>query len=290
LLVAITEVSAEQGVANVTVAGVVARAGVSRRTFYDLFEDRQQCFLAALDAAIEHASQRVRAACDPSAAWHERIRTGLAAFLSFLDDNCDMARLMLVESLGAGRLAHERRDRLLAMIVPVIEEGRRDAKREPPPLIAEGLIGGVLSVVHARLAGRDPRPLLELVSHLTSMIVLPYRGTIAANTEFATETPAHVSASAPPGEENPLRGLHTRLTYRTVRVLSAISANPDSSNRVLAEAAEITDQGQISKLLSRLESLNLIENRSAGALRGGPNAWRLTQHGLHIQRVLAPPG
>jgi DNA-binding MarR family transcriptional regulator len=78
------------------------------------------------------------------------------------------------------------------------------------------------------------------------------------------------------------RGGHetgTRLTYRTARVLAAIEDYPGASNREVAERAGIVDQGQISKLLSRLEARQLIEKLGEGKTRGAPNAWRLTEQG-----------
>lgn len=77
-----------------------------------------------------------------------------------------------------------------------------------------------------------------------------------------------------------------RLTYRTVRVLSAVAAHPGASNKAIGDASEIADQGQISKLLSRLERLGLIENAGAAAARGEPNAWTLTQHGWQVHASL----
>jgi DNA-binding IclR family transcriptional regulator len=85
---------------------------------------------------------------------------------------------------------------------------------------------------------------------------------------------------------DPLRALETRLTYRTVRVLMAVAAHPGSSNRAVADGAGIKDQGQISKLLHRLERLGLIGNDGAGRLPGGPNAWRLTERGAQIERAI----
>jgi DNA-binding MarR family transcriptional regulator len=73
-----------------------------------------------------------------------------------------------------------------------------------------------------------------------------------------------------------------RLTYRTVRVLMAVAANPGSSNRAVADGAGIKDQGQISKLLARLQGLGLIENTGVGSARGGPNVWRLTEKGREV--------
>jgi DNA-binding MarR family transcriptional regulator len=79
-----------------------------------------------------------------------------------------------------------------------------------------------------------------------------------------------------------------RITYRTLRVLGAIADHPGASNRTVGEAADTFDQGQISKLLARLEGLGLIENTSGNDHKptGEPNAWRLTQRGEEIERAL----
>ncbi|MFZ1154891.1 MAG: hypothetical protein WAN93_08310, partial [Solirubrobacteraceae bacterium] len=84
-----------------------------------------------------------------------------------------------------------------------------------------------------------------------------------------------------------LRDLGMRLTYRTVRVLLAVAATPGGSNRQLADASEIADQGQISKLLARLQRLGLIENTGAGSVRGAPNSWVLTDRGWEVQGAIA---
>jgi DNA-binding MarR family transcriptional regulator len=78
-----------------------------------------------------------------------------------------------------------------------------------------------------------------------------------------------------------------RLTYRTVRVLAAIAAHANASNRQVADASGVQDQGQISKLLARLEHLGLIENAGAGGpTRGEPNAWRLTPRGREVEHAI----
>ena len=77
-----------------------------------------------------------------------------------------------------------------------------------------------------------------------------------------------------------------RLTYRTVRVLVAIAQRPGANNRQVADASGVSDQGQISKLLARLEHLGLIENVGAGPARGEPNVWRLTPKGEEIEQTI----
>ncbi len=129
-------------------------------------------------------------------------------------------------------------------------------------------------------------PLLALTGPLMGMIVLPYLGPAAARRELARpvpESPVGVHSA----EGNPLGRLGMRLTYRTVRVLTAIAAHPGSSNRIVADAAEVADQGQMSKLLARLHDIGLIENRGGGASRGEPNAWTLTDKGQQVQGAIA---
>lgn len=282
------DVVSERGYADTSVAHVVARAGVSRRTYYELFDGFEDCFLAAFDHAVERASEYVRDGYDPAAKWPARIRGALAAMLQFLDDEPGMGRLCVVETLGAGPRALERRAVILARITAVLDEGGREARAgaELPPLTAEAAVGGVVSVLHARLTDRGRHgPLLALTSALMSMIVLPYLGPAASRREGALPAP-EPRARARVSARDPLRGLEMRLTYRTVRVLLATSAAPGASNRAIGLAAGVEDQGQMSKLLARLDRLGLIRNEGAGQLRGGPNAWTLTERGSEVASVL----
>jgi AcrR family transcriptional regulator len=289
LLAAMVEVSGERGAANATVAHVVERARVSRRTFYELFEDREDCFLAAFEDGVGRASRYVLDSYDPKAGWAERIRRALAALLSFLDVERGVGRLLIVGSLGAGTQVLERRQQVLAQIITVIDQGRTQThtSNDLPPLTAEGITGGVLSVLHARLLTDKPGALLDLTGPLMSMIVTPYLGAAAARRELAQPPLPSLSVMTPVSGIDLLRELGTRLTYRTMRVLLAVATHPLDSNRQLADASEITDQGQISKLLTRLQGLGLIENAGAGHARGGPNAWALTDRGREVESAIS---
>jgi DNA-binding MarR family transcriptional regulator len=134
-------------------------------------------------------------------------------------------------------------------------------------------------------------PLVELLNPLVSMVVLPYLGPAAARKELARPVSAARNGGMKAGMD-PLRDLDMRLTYRTIRVLLAIGAvgGPEShpSNRQVADAAGIRDQGQTSKLLARLEHLGLIENASEARAKGEPNKWRLTQRGAEVREALSP--
>jgi hypothetical protein len=150
--------------------------------------------------------------------------------------------------------------------------------------MAEGIVGGVLAVIQARMLEPDGSSLLELAGPLMSMIVLPYLGASAARSELARPTPPPSGIRSAEGG-NPLRGVDMRLTYRTVRVLGAVAGKPGSSNREVGLAAGVTDQGQISKLLTRLAKLGLVSNDGAGRARGAPNAWTLTARGAEVHRM-----
>ncbi len=343
MITALVEVAGERGVGGVTVAHVVARSGVSRRTFYELFEDREDCFLAAFDQAVERGARRVVPAFQAAGSWRERIRAGLAALLEYLDDEPGMGALCIVDALGAGPIALERRTQVVGALIDAVHEGRREAARgatKPTRLTAEGIVGAVLAVLHARLAAGEARansagvrangartagarvggaradgvraggvraggaradgaraggvragdasPMVALLGPLMGMIVLPYLGQAAAARETSRPSPRRRRPALPSGD--PLRELDMRLTYRTIRVLLAIGElvahGSGPSNRRVADAADVADQGQISKLLARLEHLGLIANTGVGPARGEPNVWRLTSKGAEIERTI----
>ena len=286
MIAAMIDTISERGRSGATVAHVVSRSGVSRRTFYEVFEDFEDCFLAALDQSIARATEYVREAYQPTAKWSTRIRAALISLLEFVEDEPAMGRLCVLETLGAGRKVHERRLLALEPVIAAVEEGRRETRSAAtlPPLTGEGVVGGILSVLHARLLEGDTR-LLDLTGPLMGMIALPYLGPAAAHRESSRVAPKR-RKRALPASKDPLRDLQMRLTYRTVRVLVAISANPGASNREVGAGAGIDDQGQISKLLSRLDKLGLVENGRSGQVRGAPNAWSLTKKGFEVEQLI----
>jgi AcrR family transcriptional regulator len=284
----------ERDPGTVTVAHVVERSGVSRRTFYELFKDREDCFLAAFDTAIAMAAETALPAYAAPGSWRERVRAGLEAMLCFLDAEPELGYLCVVGALGNGDRALERRARVISRLVEAVHEGRRESRgtRRPDRLTAEGLVGAVLAVIHARLVEQSARPLLSLLNPLMGMIVLPYQGAAASEREQRHPTPRARKPTAP--RSNPLRELDMRLTYRTVRVLLAIAdlgrhrsaGERAPSNRQIATAAGISDQGQISKLLARLLALGLIANSGGDHAKGEPNAWTLTHRGQEVTQTL----
>jgi AcrR family transcriptional regulator len=286
IISAMVEVVAERGLARATVAHVVVRSGVSRRTFYELFDDREDCFLAAFDEAVGRATVRVVPAFGEGTGWLEQLCRGLRALLEFLDDEPALGRLAIVDALGVGPLALERRARVVRILVDAVDRGRRElrAGARLTRLTAEGIVGAVLAILHTRLTELSRAPMVSLLGPLMGVIVLPYQGRAVAEREAARPAPKRKPVTR--AAVDPLRDLEMRLTYRTVRVLVAIAAGPGASNREVAEAAGVNDQGQISKLLARLEHLGLIANVGEGHAKGEPNAWQLTPKGHEVERTI----
>jgi AcrR family transcriptional regulator len=283
MLMAARQVVAGEGYARMSVERVVARAGVSRKTFYDLFENREDCFIEAFDDAVERMASTVREAYESGRGWRERMRASLAALLGVLDDEPELRTVCVVEALAAGPRVLEHRTRVLRALIAAVDEGRGEAKKEAPPLAAEGVVGAVLAVIHARAV--EGSRLSGLQGPLMGMIVLPYLGPAAADRELTRPAPKRPKRPAPRAGDA-LEGLDMRLTYRTLRVLSVLAQCPGASNRAVAERAGVSDQGQVSKLLMRLSNLGLIENSGDGHTKGAPNAWRLTSRGQDVESAI----
>ncbi len=297
LIGAAVPVADELGWSGVTVADIAARARVSRRTFYDLFANREDCLLAMLDDTVARVEQDLaQAGLNDGAAWVERVRAGLWRILCFLDQDPMLARVCVVQSARGTRRVLEAREMLLARLASVIDEGRVQTARgaQTPRLTGEGLTGAALAIVYKRLLNGEEAPLTDLHGELMGMIVLPYLGVAAAGRERKRPAPRSTTPvdDGPPVSgraraEDPLRELPMRLTYRTARVLQTAARHPGTSNRLIGEGAGLTDQGQVSKLLARLQRLGLLANTGKGQARGEANAWQLTPLGERVTEQLS---
>jgi len=293
MLAAAVEAVEEVGYARMTVAQVISRARVSRKTFYDVFADREDCFLAAFEQALSQARLIAEEAYGRESSWRDGVRAALAQMLMFMDEEPGLAKLCIVEALGAGERVLDRRAKVLDEMAAVIDLGRgaSTATREPPEVTAEGVVGAIFAVLHTRVLEPGEERLTDLLGSLMSMIVLPYLGARAAARELsrpAIELPGGDRPRMPTRHKDPLEGLNMRLTYRTVRVLMVIAEHPGASNREIAEGSGIVDQGQISKLLTRLARLKLVDNFGEGQERGAANAWHLTARGVQVERATRP--
>ena len=322
LLAAAVVTIGELGYAHSSVAHITGRARVSRRTFYDLFANREECFLAVLEDAVARIEGEIVAADLAGLAWRDRVRGGLLAILSFFDREPVLARVCVVDALQGGARVLRWREGVLSGLAEVLDEGRGErgagSRRECTSLTAEGLVGAAFAIVHARLlpevaAGRgeasrsrtqgawrttyasdrgrrDAQPLVVLLGELMSLIVLPYLGPGAARSEQERSLPplprsergARGRANGAVVGSDLLAEVPMRLTYRTALVLDGIAKHPGASNRAVGESAGIFDQGQVSKLLARLQRLGLTANTGVGHTKGEPNAWSLTPLGVRV--------
>jgi AcrR family transcriptional regulator len=299
LLAAAAAVIDEVGYEQSSVTRITDRARMSRRTFYELFDNREDCLVALLDETAGRVERELAAAALEGLGWCERVRGGLWVILSFLDAEPVLARVCVVQALRGGPRVLERRERLLGRLVGVLDEGRCESVRgqQCSLVTAEGLVGGVFGVVYMRLREGDygpggDGPLVGLLGELMGMIALQYLGGRAASREQRRPAPApwEISRSEPGSvvaERDPLDEVKLRLTYRTARVLECIAQRPLASNQLVALRAGIADPGQISKLLRRLERLDLVVNRGGGHRSGEANAWELTALGSEFAQRLS---
>jgi AcrR family transcriptional regulator len=293
LIAAVYVVLQEVGYERLTVARISARAKVSRKTFYETFNNCEDAFLAAFEQAAEQLREVAVDAYGNEPDWRSGIRAALHRVLTLLEEQPGIAKLCLVDTLAGGEGVLRRRAELIDELACAIDQGRAAdrAGRTPSPLTAEILVGGTLSLLGRRLSEREKPPLVKLRCELMSVLILPYLGARSARSELVARcgsaaTPA--CQPAPALASDPLKDLGLRLTYRTMRTLMAIADDPGASNRDIAEQAGIVDQGQVSKLLSRLARLGLIENYGVGQPRGGANAWQLTAKGARLEQASRP--
>lgn len=163
LLEAMAAAVAEQGYAATTVADVIARAGVSRKTFYEHFADKHACFLAAWESGFEFMLGLVVQAVEQADGWEEQLRAGARVYLEVLAAQPAFARSFLIEVLGAGDDALDRRAALHRRFADVIAAGYRAARAEDPSLgplpdfIPQAAAGAVweLTAEHVRTRGVD---------------------------------------------------------------------------------------------------------------------------------------
>jgi AcrR family transcriptional regulator len=276
------------GVIPVNAGVLIDTARISRKTFYEIFADREECLLAVFEQAVATARARARAAYAIESTWRAGMRAATFALLDEMEREPAIARFVVVEAFVAGPRLIETRAKVLSELANVIDRGRSQAaSRDPSSLTAQATAGGLAAVLYARLLTRERLQLVELLGPFMSMIVLPYLGPAAARAELSKPAPA--APVRGPGQTaaetngHSLSHLGIRLTYRTMRVLHAIAEHPDASNSTIAATADVVDAGQMSKLLKRLHGYGLIEN--ARPNQGDPNAWRLTAQGAQLERT-----
>jgi AcrR family transcriptional regulator len=185
ILAAVADVVSTSSYAELTVEGVIVTAGLSRRTFYEHFKNKDEAFIAAYDEILERLTERVFAAVDAADGFAERIAAGLGTFLDFLAAEPGVARVCVVEVLAAGPEAITRRNDAMRTFSELIDRTADELLPDAtcPRLAAETIVGGVYEVVYSRVLRGELKELPSLLPDLTYSALLPYVGPQAADAE-----------------------------------------------------------------------------------------------------------
>ncbi|HET7589826.1 MAG TPA: TetR/AcrR family transcriptional regulator [Solirubrobacterales bacterium] len=184
LIAGLAEAVAENGYAGTTIAHITRHAAVSRRTFYEHFASKDECFIAAYDMVMSELNQRVREAYEQEKDWPQAVRAGIAAMLEFLTAEPHLARLSMVEALVAGPVVVERYDAAIQNLVPYFAAGRegRSAKvlAGLSSTTEEALVGGMVSLISRRVFADRTAELESLLPDLAEFVLTPYLGSAKA--------------------------------------------------------------------------------------------------------------
>lgn len=178
IVTALVDVVAERGYNATTVANITKAAAVSRRTFYEHFDDKEACFLAAYEMVADHLAASMRAAAEAFEEWPEKVRAALATMLRFFAGEPELARLMMIEPTAAGGEIAARHRASMQGLVEILKAGRPEhgGDRPLPEATEEALVGGIVSLVIREIgAGRTER-LESLLPDLVELTLAPYVG------------------------------------------------------------------------------------------------------------------
>jgi AcrR family transcriptional regulator len=185
ILQAMIEVVSERGYPDTRVVDVIGVAGVSRKTFYELFTSKEDCFLATYDVLLGTLLGDTARGFEskPGAPWAERIATGLGALLDDLAEHPDEARFAIVEVLAAGPRALARRDAALRQFTGFIDAGRAESSVELPGITSLSIAGGINELLYSEILHGAASRLPSRLPDLMFWIVLPFLGPERAEAE-----------------------------------------------------------------------------------------------------------
>jgi AcrR family transcriptional regulator len=175
LLNGVVEAVAENGYNATTIAGITAAAKISRRTFYEYFEGKEDCFAAAYEMIEAHVLDSMLAAPGAGGEWPERVRARLGALLDVLSRDSAVARCFLIEPLAAGAEVAARYREAMQLLAGTL-------RPEPPPseldmeVRDQALIGGIATLIVRRLNSGGARRIPELLPDLVELALAPYVG------------------------------------------------------------------------------------------------------------------
>jgi AcrR family transcriptional regulator len=177
-----------------TVADIIASAGVSRRTFYEHFANKEEAFLSAYDEAVGRLLDGVRWAYRSRDSFAARMRAALEMLVLGLSADPAFARMCVVEVTSAGTEARLRRDATVHEFASMLDDNARALLSEPRPrLLAEVVIGGIYDVLQGRIERDELERVPALLPALLYCLLLPYVGhpeAVAERDRLASGGPA----------------------------------------------------------------------------------------------------
>lgn len=188
LITAIAVSLDERGYDRTTVAAISSQAGVSKSDFYAHFRNKEECFFAAYDMAVERLRGEVLAACADREDWAERICAGLDAALARLAADPAQANLLLVEGLRAGPGVYGRFQCAVESFVPYLRDGAPGGTSagRPPHATDEAVVGGIASLLGRRILAGEADRLDRFFPELAEFALTPYLGVAAARRIIST--------------------------------------------------------------------------------------------------------
>lgn len=174
----------EKGYERATVQDAISEAGLYRQAFYDSFEDKEDCYLQAIDAGSAWVELAMREEAAGATRWRGQLRGALTGLLRFLDQQPEVGRALLVEVHAAGSRAVGRRTEAMERAAAMVDRARDESGDAAPAISSEAVVAGILAVLHARLTAQQTEEFARLLPELMYLAVLPYFGPEAAAAEM----------------------------------------------------------------------------------------------------------
>ena len=240
VLAAMREQVAERGFKEVPVADVIARAGVSRKTFYELYASKEECFVALYEHELERLLGPALQAFAGSEPWIDRLRTAIGVLLGNLAADPVAARICFVEVLAAGPQALERRNTAIASLDSLFDRASGTAGERAPRARTAGAIGYLSEVLNREIgAGRTTR-LPELRAELMYTLTLPFVGPQDASRELEMDGSAVEVGADEAGERSFLTAYGAAAADLLGRVGAAVAGVDDTPGSAAATSATPT--------------------------------------------------
>ncbi|HEY7256487.1 MAG TPA: TetR/AcrR family transcriptional regulator [Solirubrobacterales bacterium] len=183
LLAALASCVARDGYNATTIGRITSAASVSRRTFYEHFDGKEECFLAAYEALDNYVETLIDQAAEERDEWPDQVAAAFRAVTAFLASRPNFARLYLLEAAVVGEAANAAREKTATRFVELLEPGRR--LRDVDPGIEEGLVGGIMTLLGRRVLNGEADQLDAFAPAVIEFALSPYLGVEEARAVIA---------------------------------------------------------------------------------------------------------